>query len=309
MNKRLRSIIKKVVPKPVIYRMLPFIQNRMLLSGAKKVSGRARLIFEQAGNEPAWLDYDIIEFYQQQYPIPPLFDYTSENLGKRGQFRAECLLNLIPTDKVNTFLELGCWDGMVSHALQCHGKTTVAIDNRSEGFDERVKHGDVKLLQMDACHLQFEDQTFDVVFSYNAFEHFARPQEVLLEAIRVVKTGGYIFLQFGPLNMSPMGAHLYRQITIPYCHLLFPKDLLQDSANAKGFGDLNFDQLNGYTIEDFRKLWIRYSNRLKPVRYYEKPDTSHIDLIEKHPSCFKSKTKHFDNLIISHVEVLFRKMR
>jgi ubiquinone/menaquinone biosynthesis C-methylase UbiE len=308
MNQKLKSIIKKVVPKPVIYRMLPSIRNRMQLFGAKRVSGRARLIFEQAGNEPAWLDYDMIEFYQQQYPTPPLFEYTSENLAKRGQFRAERLLNLMSRDMGNTFLELGCWDGMVSHALQCRGKTTVAIDNRSKGFDERAKHGGAKLLQMDACHLQFEDQTFDVVFSYNAFEHFTRPQEVLLEAIRVVKTGGYIFLQFGPLYMSPMGAHLYRQITIPYCHLLFAKDLLQGFANIKGLGDLDFGHVNGYTIEDFRKLWIRYSERLKSVLYYEMPDTSHIDLIEKHPSCFKNKTKDFDNLIISHVEVLFRKM-
>ena len=75
---------------------------------------------------------------------------------------------------------------------------------------------------MDAANMQFEDETFDFVFSYDAFEHFASPENVLLEAIRVVRKRGYIYLEFGPLYYSPYGEHAYRSITVPYCQFLFP---------------------------------------------------------------------------------------
>jgi ubiquinone/menaquinone biosynthesis C-methylase UbiE len=164
---------------------------------------------------------------------------------------------------------------------------------------------------MDAHHLQFKDETFDVVFSYSAFEHFTNPEMVLQEAIRVARTGGYIYLKFGNTALSPFGAHLNPQITIPYCDILFAKDSLQKFANSKGLGILDFNAHNSYTLEDFRKIWIRYSGRLKRIRYFEVPvlDNSCIKLIEKHPSCFRSKTRNFDNLINSSVHVLFQKTK
>jgi len=131
----------------------------------------------------------------------------------------------------------------------------------------------------------------------------------LEEAIRVVRTGGYIYLNFAPLYMSPYGLHVYRLITIPYCQFLFPKELLQQFANAKGLSAMPFPDVNGWTLEDFRKLWNQYSHILKRTMYYERLNVSHLDLIMKYPSCFKSKNKYFDNFIVSSIEVLFKKIR
>lgn len=302
MNHRIKSIIKKIVPE--------FIHCKLLIIFLRLKTIKAKKIFERAPETPIWLGQDILESLQQKYPSAPEYGYDPQNLEQRGKERAREILSLIHKKKenINTFLELGCWDGMVSSVLQGNGKITTAIDNRSEGFDERAGREGVTLLQMDATYLQFEDESFDFVFSYDAFEHFADPELVLQEAIRVVKTGGYIYLNFGPLYMSPMGLHAYGSITVPYCQFLFPKEILQDFANAKGLGQINFAQVNGLSLEDYRKLWNRYSHRLKRIMYHEGLNVS-LDLVMKYPSCFKSKTKCFDNLIVSSIEVLFKKIR
>lgn len=300
---KIEKFVLRFVPWPIVGKLLSLMSNL--------ITKKARLIFEQASTSPVWLDYDMMDIYQKQYPPLPSYGYDPESLEKRGEEQAKSILNLIPSERIKTFLELGCWDGMMSCALQHLGNTTVAIDIRSKGFDKRAIREGVLFMKTDVHHLPFKDETFDLVFSYNGFEHFANPETALRESIQVVRTGGYIYLEFGPASMSPWGAHLYRQITIPYCNLLFSKNSLQKFANSKELGISDFDAHNGYTLEDFRRLWIRYSDRLKRLRYLEVPvlDKSCTRLIEKHPSCFKSKTRNFDNLTISSIRVLFQKIK
>jgi ubiquinone/menaquinone biosynthesis C-methylase UbiE len=196
---------------------------------------------------------------------------------------------------------------MVSYWLQKWGKTTNAIDNRSEGFDDRAIQEGVELLKMDAADMQFEDDYFDFVFSYDAFEHFTEPESVLQEAIRVVKPNGYVYLAFGPLYLSPMGLHAFSSITFPYCQFLFPKECLEDFTKIKGLPPIDFAQVNGWSLEKYHELWSKYTDKLYTISYHEIVNVSHLDLIVKYPSCFKSKTKCFDNLIVSSINVLFRK--
>lgn len=301
-NKIFESLFKKAFHFYIIHKIIYKIYIRIKLI-------KVKLFFKFAKAEPAWLRFEMIEFYQQKYSPLPQYGYDPQTLANRGKERAINILNLIPSKIVNTFLELGCWDGMVSYFLQRMGKSTVATDISSKGFDERSLREGVNIIQMDAHQLNFKNETFDVIFSYDTFEHFENPEKVLQEAIRVVKIGGYIFLDIGPLYLSPFGAHIYRQITIPYCHVLFQGNLLQLFAEANELGILDFHLVNGYSVEYFRKLWIRYSARLKKIKYVERSNLSYLDLIGKHASCFKNKTRIFDNLIISKIYVLFQKIR
>jgi len=155
--------------------------------------------------------------------------------------------------------------------------------------------------------MQFEDETFDFVFSYDAFEHFAAPENVLREAIRVVRKRGYIYLEFGPLYYSPYGEHAYRSITVPYCQFLFQKKLLNDFATQHELEPIDFSHVNGWSLASYRKLWHRYSQILKRIHYAEKLNLSHLDLIRAYPSCFKSKSGNFDNFIVASITVLFQK--
>lgn len=295
-------IIKKIIPAFILYTLL----NTLLKPKIKK----AKRAFKQALSTPVYLDQNKLKSLQQKYSYPPNHGYDPQTLEKRGKERTREILNLIHKRKeeINTFLELGCFDGMVSCILHRMGKKTTAIDKDSRFFDKRALCEDVKLLKMDAAHLQFEDESFDFVFSYDSFEHFANPDAALQEAIRVVKTSGYIYLNFGPLYMSPMGLHAFESITIPYCQFLFPKKLLKDFTKEKALHPIPFNEINRWSLENYRKLWSQYSNRLKKIKYFEKSNPINLDLVIKYPSCFKSKTNCFDNLIVSAIEVLFKKI-
>lgn len=59
----------------------------------------------------------------------------------------------------------------------------------------------------------------DIVFSVNAFEHIPRPQAALGEAARVLKDGGWLWLQFFPLFYSRYGSHLWDYLCIPWVHV------------------------------------------------------------------------------------------
>ena len=130
---------------------------------------------------------------------------------------------------------------------------------------QRHQHPVLRMLRMDAADLKFENECFDVVLSYDGFEHFDEPELVLQEAIRVVKQGGYIYLFFGPLFMSPMGLHIYNTISVPYCQFLFSKEMLKDFVKAKGLNPFAFERDQ---IVSVRETLKHYLNRLKKSKPY-----------------------------------------
>ena len=123
----------------------------------------------------------------------------------------------------------------------------------------------------------------------------------------MVRKGGYIYLDFGPLYYSPYGEHVYHSITVPYCQFLFQKDLMNDFLTRKGLKPLDYSHVNGWSLERYRELWSKYSPVLKKVRYHEGFNLSYLDLIRTYPSCFKSRSKYFENFLVSSISVLFQK--
>ena len=273
-------------------------------------SRKAREVFAAAPENPRWLEWEELTRLQAEFsPEAMTYQYDIASVKKRGEQRARELLQLNSSEngELNRFLELGSWDGMVCYYLQQMGKTAIGIDTHTGGFTNKAKSKGAFLLQMDASQLGFRDNSFDFVFSYNAFEHFSDPEQVLQEALRIVRPGGYIYLKFGPIWMSPRGAHQYRTITVPYCECLFTRELLQEFAHLNNLELTDFSRMNQWTVTQYRELWENYSSELQPVFYYEINRTDHVSLIVRYPSCFTSKTNVFDDLIISDIEVLFRK--
>jgi len=263
----------------------------------------------KASDSPAWLGWDELVALQDEYPHEPGHGYDPRAREKRGEERAQELMGLTQrlSGNMDRLLELGCGDGMASCAMQQRGKAATAIDRCAARFDDRAVRAGVELAEMDAAHLLFEDNTFDCVVSFDAFEHFEEPERVLLEAARVVKKGGYIYIAFGPLYMSPRGLHAWRSINVPYCQLLFPEELLKRYTEENGLEPIDFAQVNRWTLEDYRKLWGCHSRTLKRIVYRENSDPSCLDLVARYPSCFRSKTHRLDNLTVASIGALFKK--
>jgi len=301
---RLKELLKRLIPKSHRYRI-----RRAL---AKILTAKSRREFERASKSPEWLGPDDLECLQSKYPprtgFIPLQDQlkveTTATAKQKAAAQATAeLIASLPNSNASTFLELGCRHALVSHALLQYGKSVCGIDLTTEFVDEQIIRDGVEIRKMDASRLEFEDESFDVVFSFNSFEHFSDPESVLREATRVTKTNGFVFLQFAPLYMSPFGLHAINEIGVPYCQLLFPRDLLSSLV----VGD-TFWNLNGWSAQDFRRLWAKVGKRLKVIKYYEGWDPFHAQLIARYPSCFRSKTDCFDDLIVDKMEILFQKI-
>lgn len=304
MQSRVKAFAKRLLPAGVHHQLRHWLKNSPRILEKR----RTEQAFANAPLEPAYLPSDVLDMLMTRYARPPRYGSDARSLELRGASRAAELLRVPGVREASSTLELGCWDGMVSLNLARRGKRATAIDYRGQGFDQRAARGGVRLLLMDAAQLQFDAETFDLVFSYDAFEHFDSPQSVLHEALRVARPGGYIYLEFGPLYYSPYGEHAYHSIPVPYCQFLFTEEQINGCAAKNNRAVIDFTHVNRWSLEQYRALWDKYAHALEKVSCYESVDLTHLNLIETYPSCFKSKSRYFDNFIVDTVRVLFRKI-
>jgi SAM-dependent methyltransferase len=301
-RRQIRHIAKRVVPKPLLV--------NAWAAYCRWKARPARRAFEAAGTSPEWLSPAELDALQRAYSIEPMaYQYDDASLAARGQERARTMLALVghEANRPRRFLDLGTWDGMTCRALQEMGHAAVGVDIRVAGIDPRAADGGAAFAGMDAAALGFPDASFDFVFSFNSFEHFPDPEAVLGEALRVLRPGGYLYLEFGPLWLSPRGAHQFQTIAVPYVECLFTKETLSAYAAAHNIRLMGYFWMNEWPLSRYRDLWHRYAGRLEPVAYHEIYNADHVDLIARYPACFRHKTEHFDDLIVSNVEALFRK--
>ena len=154
------DLIKHVIKKIFSKKTINILRNNFDIFKVKST----REIFNKAGTSPLFLDKNTLEQLQKKYSFPPVFyGYDQKSIESRGIIRAKEILSLNGANNSSSFLELGCWDGMVSGVLCEKGKTVTASDKTNEGIDERALHKGVKFHQMDASNLKFEDESFDFV--------------------------------------------------------------------------------------------------------------------------------------------------
>jgi ubiquinone/menaquinone biosynthesis C-methylase UbiE len=86
---------------------------------------------------------------------------------------------------------VGCGDGREAGQLARElGVGVVGIDIGAEFDFAHDESAPATLLTMDAQTLEFEDNSFDVIYSFHAIEHIELPLKALREMRRVLKPGG-----------------------------------------------------------------------------------------------------------------------
>ncbi len=261
--------------------------------------------------EPAHLPAEMLDELQRMYPPQSKYGYTAEVTAKRGISRAEYILRISAKYGIECrqFLELACGDGMVCATLNRDDRRATGIDLKLFDLDQTALHTGAIFLQMDAERMSIADSSMDCVFSFNSFEHFMNPEKVLSEAMRVIRPGGILYLDFGPVYFSPSGLHAYRSITVPYCQILFSEDTIHSYILNNGLRPIDNECLNRYSIEQYRNLWAVFNSVADTLLYNERIDISYLDLIRTYASCFKNTKHDFDNFIISSIEILLQKKK
>ena len=114
------------------------------------------------------------------------------NLQTNLEFLAQTDL-LRPEDRI---LEIGCGIGTVVYELSGKGHDVVGIDISGEAIEYgRKKYGDIRLEVQAAEKLPYEDESFEVVLSFDLFEHIAEIDKHISEVRRVLRSGGYYLFQ------------------------------------------------------------------------------------------------------------------
>ena len=114
------------------------------------------------------------------------------NLQTNLEFLAQTDL-LRPEDRI---LEIGCGIGTIVNELSSKGNDIVGIDISGEAIEYgRKKYGDIRLETQAAETLPYEDESFEVVLSFDLFEHIAAIDKHISEVRRVLRSGGYYLFQ------------------------------------------------------------------------------------------------------------------
>ena len=139
-------------------------------------------------------------------------------------------LRSLPLGPDEAVLEIGVGTGLTASLYPAHCCVT-GIDVSRRMLDraaERVRQqgrGNVRLLEMDAAHLQFPDDSFSVVFAPYVLTAAPDPLAVLLEMRRVCRPDGYVVLLNHFLSDAPVLSWCERLISPLTQRLGFRTDL------------------------------------------------------------------------------------
>ncbi len=102
-------------------------------------------------------------------------------------------------------LDVACGGGFLANPLAAAGHAVTGIDLSLDSLAVAERHdgtASVAYLAMDARTLSFPDAHFDVVCMMDFLEHLTERDEVIREAARVLKPGGWYF--FHTFNQTPL---------------------------------------------------------------------------------------------------------
>ena len=189
------------------------------------------------------IDYRLLRlFVHDRHPEEEELRQLERDLGgETAQARFEKwdhrLDNGIPIDPSMRYLEVGCGMGEMCLALAQRGCRHVTGIDKDPQYIEIAK-GLAKDMQLQD-RVTFEcinvydmpkEKEYDVVLSYETFEHVERPGDCLrrIDGFFNPKAEGKIILGFGPLFHSPFGDHLNRffKFRIPWLGVMFSEDAL-----------------------------------------------------------------------------------
>jgi ubiquinone/menaquinone biosynthesis C-methylase UbiE len=165
---------------------------------------------------------------------------------------------LKPGDNV---LEVGCGIGTVVFELTRQGYEAMGTDISQVAVEYgRNKYPGVRLEVQPAEELPFDAGTFDVVLSFDVFEHIARIDRHVSEVYRVLKPSGYYLFQT-PNKFSNVVAETLTHKSLKWRRVhpsLHTPGQLRRRLARHGF-EVRFvkmDQMNEYTRSKLRRLGL-----------------------------------------------------
>lgn len=102
---------------------------------------------------------------------------------------------ILPLSPGKDVLEVGCGTGLILQRVEPVARRAVGID-LSDGMLEHARRRGLEVYKSDVCSLPFDDEAFDVVYSFKVLAHVEDIDTALGEMSRVTRQGGKLVLEF-----------------------------------------------------------------------------------------------------------------
>ena len=148
------------------------------------------------GNARALADMDEHAIRKAYARWAPVYDMTFGVIADAGRKRAVRYINTLPPARI---LEAGVGTGISLPAYE-RKHEIVGIDLSPEMLrkaEERIRRhrlDNARVMEMDVCNLDFEDDSFDVVAAMYVLTVVPDPERAMRELARVCKPGGQVIL-------------------------------------------------------------------------------------------------------------------
>jgi SAM-dependent methyltransferase len=191
-----------------------------------------------------------------------------------------------------TVADIGSGDGIIDLGVALKARTgkLVGYDIRptdqdalartlaAAGVGQQVPDSEaLSFMPSEAGFIPAQDGTFDVVFSWSAFEHVDQPVQMLREVQRILKPEGIFFLQLWPFFASQHGGHLWLSVDEPFAHLSrSPFSLEQELKGKPGTdpsrsADDEFRSLNRLTLGGLQRALLAARLRIAKIEVMAEP--------------------------------------
>lgn len=251
------------------------------------------------------------EQLQSSYPSNrgDFYKYDDFSLFERASQRASKLLQLEGmSDPGKLVLDVGAGDGTLGALLNTYGHKVTLTD--MEDWRSQMAQSVNFTPSNISDGLPFEANFFDLVISFNCFEHFPDPAKALSEIIRVLKPRGMAYFDFGPLYCSPWGLHAYRSLYMPYSQFLFSEDFVNAKLNELGITDLGKKRMelqfmNKWRAFEFENLLNASELQIRCCHFGRLNE--HLDLVLLYPEAFKGRNLTINDLTIASMCIEIQK--
>lgn len=174
-------------------------------------------------------------------------------------------------------LDMGCGaSGKSLYYLSIGAEKVVGVDivphykEEAEAFAKELGFEDrFTFILGDALNLPIDENTFDVVIMNDFMEHIYDPRGAIREALRVLKPGGRIYINFPPYY-HPTGIHMSDVIGIPWVHMLFSEKTLIAAYKdlVKGLPDEQERLSLRFSTDDQGREYISYLNKMTIRKFH-----------------------------------------
>ena len=223
------------------------------------------------------------KFYQSEYRALYSGHLTMDSLFegqvRRGSWIVREMGSLL--SRVNTVFEVGCCSGGILLPLKEIGKTVAGCDMDEEYLDFGRRRG-LELITGTAKTVgKTRRESADLVILSHVVEHYVCPQEELIDAIQLVRPGGFLVIEVpGVLTLD----NNYRDNLLFYLqnahNYHFTGDTLSSLVRSVGLEVISFDE---YITLAARKPegWMPESRQIEPHAEHAQSVLDYLTRIER----------------------------